>query len=75
MPNNSDPSKKRNPNAYLRYSSIGFQMIAAMLLGAFGGMRLDTYLGTHPLMLIVLLLLGVFYSLLIVVKMVNDGDK
>jgi F0F1-type ATP synthase assembly protein I len=50
-------------------------MIAAMLLGAFGGMRLDAYLGTHPLMLIVLLLLGVFYSLLIVVKMVNDGDK
>jgi F0F1-type ATP synthase assembly protein I len=68
MPNNSDPSKKRNPNAYLRYSSIGFQMIAAMLLGAFGGIRLDTYLGTHPLMLIVLLLWACFTRCLLLLK-------
>lgn len=73
--NESKSAKKRNPNVYLRYSSIGFQMMAAMLLGAFGGMRLDTYLGTKPLMLIVLLLLGVAYSLYIVIKIVSDKEE
>ena len=74
-PNESKLGKKRNPNVYLRYSSIGFQMMAAMLLGAFGGMRLDAYLGTKPLMLIVLLLLGVAYSLYIVIKIVSEKEE
>lgn len=41
--------KKQKPlktqlNNYAKYSSIGFQMMAIILIGVFGGFKLDKYL-------------------------------
>ena len=38
-------SPKKNPlKSYARYSAIAFQMLAIILVGVFGGLKLDEYL-------------------------------
>ncbi|HTX89296.1 MAG TPA: AtpZ/AtpI family protein [Bacteroidales bacterium] len=49
---NPDP-KKRWPEEYARYSSIAFQMLAIILLGVFAGYKLDHWLHTRPLLIII----------------------
>ena len=36
--------KKKYLDNYAKYSSIGFQMLAIILLGVFGGLKLDQWL-------------------------------
>ena len=38
---NSEAKNKKAPNDFLKYSSIGFQMIVIMVIGVLGGMKLD----------------------------------
>ncbi|WP_421873915.1 AtpZ/AtpI family protein [Marinoscillum sp.] len=42
-PNPEEGFKFKPDNAYIKYTSLGFQMIATILLGVFGGMYLDEY--------------------------------
>ncbi len=44
---------------YARYTSIGLQMLVIIFLGVFGGFKLDQYLGTTPLFIILLSFAGV----------------
>lgn len=37
--------EKNNTNSILRYSGMGLQMGAIMLLGAWGGIQIDKYFG------------------------------
>ncbi len=43
---------------YLKYASLGFEIIATMLVTGLGGYFLDKYLDTRPWFLLAFLLLG-----------------
>jgi F0F1-type ATP synthase assembly protein I len=60
--------KKSYLNNYARYSSIAFQMLAIILLGVFGGYKLDGWLNTIPVFTVLLSLLSVVIAIYSVVK-------
>jgi len=61
-------SKKSLAN-YARYTSIAFQMLAIILVGVFGGIKLDEWVGTEfPVFTVVLSFLAVIASILSVVR-------
>lgn len=57
---------------YAKYSTIGFQMLGVMLVGAVGGIYLDKYLGTTPIFTVVLLLTSVCYSMYLIIRLVSE---
>ncbi|MGW8314525.1 MAG: AtpZ/AtpI family protein [Bacteroidales bacterium] len=74
-PNNrSQNQKKKNPDpsglkSWTRYSGLGFQMIAIILLFYWAGSKLDERAATEkPVYTAVLTVLGVFAGLYIVLK-------
>jgi len=44
MQTNKQNNPKQQLNNYAKYSSMAFQMIAIILLGTYGGVKLDEYL-------------------------------
>ncbi len=66
----SNQKKPQNQlNKYVRYSSLAFQMLAIILIGVFGGMKLDQIIRWEfPVFTVVLSILGVFGSMFFVVK-------
>ena len=62
-----EPPKKRY-SGYAKYSGMAFQMIAVLLIGALGGLKLDEYLGTSPLFTVILLCSAVIIAVYIVIK-------
>jgi F0F1-type ATP synthase assembly protein I len=62
----TDPRK--NLNDYARYSSMAVQMLAIILLGVFAGFKLDQWLGTKPILTVVLSILSVALSIYFVTK-------
>jgi F0F1-type ATP synthase assembly protein I len=66
--------RERNPknsglNSYIRYSGLGFQMVAIILLFYWAGSKLDERSGNEkPAYTAILTLLGVFAGLYIVLK-------
>ncbi len=60
---------------YVRYSSLGFQMLAAMLLGVFGGLQLDKWLHTAPWLTVLLTLFGVGMAMFIIIREVGGGGN
>ena len=75
----TDPkeSKKRKPsskiNDYARFTGIGFQMIAIIGLGSYGGVKLDeSYPNDYSLWTIVCSLASVGIAMYFVVKQVTD---
>ena len=67
-----DPSlkkKKKSLDNYARYSSIAFQMLVIILIGVFGGIKLDEWLKLSvPVFTIVLSILAVILSIYTVTK-------
>lgn len=64
--------KNKNSKAYLKYSGMAFQMMAVMLVAAYGGQWLDDRFGTkQPWYTLVLLLIGVVASVYITIKTVT----
>ena len=59
----SPENQKQRPkqfNSYAKYSSLAIQMMATIVVGTYGGFRLDKYLGwKFPVCTIVLSLLSV----------------
>ena len=53
---------------YLKYSGLAFQLLAAVGLAAWGGIKLDTYFGNRfpfiTLLLVVLALVGSMFLLI-----------
>jgi ATP synthase protein I len=66
-PGNQDPEKKQ-PNAALKYTGIGFQMLAIIAIGVFGGIKLDQWLHTPKIFTIVLSLLSIFAAIYVAIK-------
>ena len=67
-----DPSlkkKKRSLDNYTRYSNLAFQMLIIILIGVFGGIKLDEWLKlTVPVFTIVLTILAVILSIYTVTR-------
>jgi len=55
--------KKRQLNSYTYYSGMGVQMMAIILIGVFGGYKLDQWLHTGPILIIVFSLLSVIIAI------------
>ncbi len=62
------PDPRKTLFNYARYSGIAFQMIFIILAGVFGGLKLDQWLGTKPVFIIILTLIAVFLSIYFVTK-------
>ncbi|PLW99666.1 MAG: ATPase F0F1 [Marinilabiliales bacterium] len=60
--------KKKSLNAYARYSSIAIQMAVIIIGGTFGGLKIDQWLETSPLFVVILSILSVGISIYIVIK-------
>jgi hypothetical protein len=69
--------KKKYLASYAKYSSIGFQMLAIILLGVFGGMKLDQWLHLKvPVFTVIFSILFVILSIYYAVKdLLNLGSK
>jgi len=67
-----DPSlkkKKKSLDDYARYSSIAFQMLIIILIGVFGGIKLDEWLKlTVPVFTIIFSILAVILSIYTVTR-------
>lgn len=76
-PNESNEPKRNNRfNQYARYSGIAFQMIAIVLIGTYGGMKLDEIVeNDHSIFTIICSLLAVGMSMYYVIRQVNKGNK
>jgi len=54
----------KNLKEYARYSNLGMQMIVVILLGVFGGIKLDKWLHTKfPVFTVVLSFIGVILGI------------
>jgi ATP synthase protein I len=61
--------KKPLPNQYIKYSSIGFQMIGIIGVFTYAGIKLDQYQQNKtPIYTGLLSLLGVIISLYVIIK-------
>lgn len=68
----SEKQKGDNVKPYLKYSGLAFQMIGAMVLAAFAGMKLDDYFQTqNPWFTIGLLVVAVVASMVLVILSLN----
>lgn len=73
MPTNQPNSRKKNQpedkNAYMRYASMGTQMLIIIGLGVFGGFKLDHWLELKiPIFTIILSLASVTAAIYLSVK-------
>ncbi len=67
--NNSQENKKPPLYNYAKYSGIAFQMVAIILIGVFGGMKLDEYLNLKfPVFTVILSIVSVFLSIYYVIR-------
>ena len=59
---------KNSLNSYARYTNIGMQMLVIILAGVWGGVELDKWLNTTPVLTVVLSLFAVSLAIYSVVK-------
>ncbi|MCU0370886.1 MAG: AtpZ/AtpI family protein [Bacteroidales bacterium] len=65
----SPEKKKKSLDNYTRYSNIAFQMLVIILIGVFGGIKLDEWLNlTIPVFTIILSILAVILSIYTVTR-------
>lgn len=65
----SPEKKKKSLDSYTRYSSIAFQMLIIILIGVFGGVKLDAWLKlTVPVFTIILSISSVILAIYTVTK-------
>ncbi len=68
-PANKPKETKKYLQDYARYSTLAFRLIAVVLIGFFGGMKLDQWLNTKfPVFTLVLAFAGLFLSLYLLIK-------
>jgi len=65
----SKQKEKNKLKAYAKYSNMGFQMVAIIGLGVFGGVKLDELISwKFPIFTIILALLSVTLAIYISIK-------
>ncbi|MFC2103798.1 AtpZ/AtpI family protein [Bacteroidota bacterium] len=67
---NSNQKNKKAPSDFAKYSAIGFQMIAIMVIGVLGGMKLDKWITgiEFPVFTVVLTLSSVIFATYYAIK-------
>lgn len=61
--------QKNSLNNYAKYSGIAFQMLAIILIGVFGGMKLDDFLSFEfPVFTLVLTVVAVAFSIYFTIR-------
>lgn len=66
---NQKKKRKENLNDVAKYSTMSFQMIAIILLGVFGGKKLDTIIHIEfPIFTVVLTIVSVILSVYFAIK-------
>lgn len=61
--------KKNNVNNFIKYTNIGFEMLAVILAGVFGGQKLDDVFAMEkPVFTVVLSLFAVFAAIYLAIK-------
>ena len=77
-----EPSEDQKQSAqdqvkpYLKYSGMAVQMICILVVAAWGGRKLDGYLGLkYPVLTIVLMLIGVVAAMYLIVSSVIKDNK
>jgi ATP synthase protein I len=55
--------RKQQLNAYTRYSGMGLQMLVIIMAGVFGGYKLDQWLHTSPVLIIIFSIIFVTISI------------
>jgi F0F1-type ATP synthase assembly protein I len=69
LPKNPSSKDSKTPlSNYATYSSLAFQMLAIILIGVFGGLKLDDWIGTRPIFTITLTVLAVIFSIYYAIK-------
>lgn len=73
----NNEQKKNHLYFIAKYSGLAFEMLGIIVLGVWGGIKLDEYLHSEfPLWTLILSLLAVFISLYFVIKgVLNNGTK
>ena len=64
----ASPQKKSPFHQYAVYSNLAFEMGAVIALGVFGGIKLDKWLNTSPLMTIICSLAGIAIALFLIIR-------
>jgi F0F1-type ATP synthase assembly protein I len=68
--------KKKSLDNYARYSSIAFQMLIIILIGVFGGVKLDQWLKLSvPVFTVVLSILAVILAIYTVTRDLLKQNK
>jgi hypothetical protein len=65
---------KKQPSPLSKYSGVGFQMLLPILLGVWGGKKLDASYGTGQVWTIILSLFGVFSGMYLAIKQLIKPD-
>lgn len=77
MPDSQDKKsngKKKQPNAFIKYSSMSTQMVVIIVAGALGGKKLDEYLlNETPIFTGALTVLAVILAMYFAVKDLLKG--
>ena len=69
LKNKKQKQPSEDISQYARYSGLAFQMIAAILLGLWIGMKIDEYMGNKtPVFTAISTVLFIFASLYLVIK-------
>jgi F0F1-type ATP synthase assembly protein I len=63
----SRPAKKSAPNG-ANFLGLSFQAGILIFLGAFGGLKLDKFLGTSPLFLLLFVLLATVLAMYYIIR-------
>ncbi|KIO78028.1 hypothetical protein TH53_06270 [Pedobacter lusitanus] len=70
-----EPQKNKKATNFIRYTGIGFQMLATIGVFAFAGYKIDGYRNSEKLIFTALLgLLGVIVSLYQIIRQLNNRD-
>ena len=68
-PSQKKPDPDHPVNQYVRYSGLGFQMLAAVLIGVWLGVKTDHWLGMkYPVFTIIFIILSITASILILIR-------
>ena len=70
-PKKSPEDRTSNSRKFIQYTDVAFRMIAIILVGVFGGKKLDEWLSTEPFLTLFGSLFGTGAAIYIIIKGVS----
>lgn len=70
---NKEKKEEKQPNHFLKYTGMAAQMAITILIGVFGGIKIDEYLELQtPIFTLIFSLLAVAAAMYFVIKDINS---